>query len=45
VDLLIGNPAKAREVLGWEANTSLEALCQMMVAADLRRHQAGVVHS
>lgn len=41
VDLLIGNPAKAREVLGWEAKTSLEALCRMMVAADLRRNQAG----
>ena len=45
VDLLIGNPAKARDVLGWEARTSLETLCQMMVAADLQRHQAGVALS
>jgi GDPmannose 4,6-dehydratase len=41
VDLLIGNPAKAREKLGWEPQTTLEALCQMMVEADLRRNTAG----
>ena len=37
VDLLIGNPAKAKARLGWQADTTLEQLCQMMVAADLRR--------
>jgi GDPmannose 4,6-dehydratase len=37
VDLLIGNPAKAKERLGWEAQTSLEDLCAMMVQADIRR--------
>jgi len=42
VDLLIGNPAKARSELGWEAHTTLEQLCQMMVEADLRRNAAGV---
>ncbi|MGO4379159.1 GDP-mannose 4,6-dehydratase [Pseudoduganella sp. RAF19] len=41
VDLLIGDPSKARKELGWEAKTSLEELCQMMVAADLRRNTAG----
>lgn len=41
VDLLIGNPAKAREKLGWAPSTTLEQLCQMMVEADLRRNQAG----
>ena len=41
VELLIGNPAKAREVLGWEARTTLEELCQMMVEADLRRNRDG----
>jgi len=41
VDLLIGNPAKAKEKLGWDAKTTLEELCQMMVEADLRRNQAG----
>lgn len=37
VELLIGDPARARSQLGWQAETSLEALCQMMVDADLRR--------
>ena len=41
VDLLIGDPAKATEKLGWKPTTSLEELCRMMVAADLRRNQAG----
>ncbi|MCL1477830.1 GDP-mannose 4,6-dehydratase [Marinobacter sp. M3C] len=41
VELLIGNPAKAKAVLGWEPTTNLEELCQMMVAADLRRNQQG----
>jgi GDPmannose 4,6-dehydratase len=42
VELLIGDPAKAKSVLGWAPSTSLEQLCQMMVAADLRRNEAGV---
>ena len=41
VDLLIGNPAKAKAKLGWEPKTTLEQLCQMMVEADLRRNAAG----
>jgi GDPmannose 4,6-dehydratase len=41
VELLIGNPAKARAKLGWEPKTTLEQLCQMMVEADLRRNKAG----
>ena len=41
VDLLIGDPAKAKEKLHWEPKTSLEELCRMMVEADLRRNQAG----
>ena len=41
VELLIGNPAKAKATLGWEPTTTLEQLCQMMVDADLRRNQAG----
>jgi GDPmannose 4,6-dehydratase len=41
VDLLIGNPEKARTVLGWESKTSLEQLCQLMVEADLQRVQTG----
>ena len=42
VELLIGNPAKAKEVLGWEAKTTLEQLCRMMVEADLIRNAHGV---
>ena len=41
VDLLIGDPAKARESLGWKSSTTLEQLCQMMVEADLRRNEYG----
>jgi len=41
VELLIGDPAKATEILGWKPQTSLEELCRMMVEADLRRNQAG----
>ncbi|MBA1273539.1 GDP-mannose 4,6-dehydratase [Stutzerimonas azotifigens] len=41
VELLIGNPAKAKEKLGWEPKTNLEELCRMMVEADLRRNETG----
>ena len=41
VELLIGNPARAKARLGWEPSTTLEQLCQMMVEADLRRNLAG----
>ena len=41
VDLLIGNPAKAKRELGWEPKTKLEQLCQMMVEADMRRNESG----
>ncbi len=39
VELLLGNPKKAKDMLGWEPSTSLEELCSMMIEADLRRHQ------
>ncbi len=35
VDLLVGNAAKAKRVLGWEATTSLEEMCSEMVASDI----------
>jgi GDPmannose 4,6-dehydratase len=41
VELLIGNPEKAKQKLGWEPKTTLEELCAMMVQADLRRNEAG----
>lgn len=41
VDLLIGNPAKAREKLGWQAHIALDELCHSMVQADIRRNSDG----
>ena len=41
VELLIGDPAKARRVLGWAPDTTLEQLCAMMVEADMRRNTLG----
>ncbi|MEI2635683.1 MAG: GDP-mannose 4,6-dehydratase [Methylotenera sp.] len=41
VELLIGNPEKAKRELGWEPKTTLEQLCQMMVEADIRRNEVG----
>jgi GDPmannose 4,6-dehydratase len=35
VDLLVGNPAKAKRMLGWEPKTSFEQLIRLMVDADL----------
>lgn len=41
VELLIGSPQKAKEVLGWEPKTTLEELCKMMVEKDLERNKKG----
>jgi GDPmannose 4,6-dehydratase len=41
VELLIGDPQKARDVLGWSSPTTLEELCKLMVEADLRRNTSG----
>ncbi len=41
VELLIGDPAKAAELLNWKPETSLEQLCRLMVDADMRRNQSG----
>ncbi len=38
VDLLIGDPAKAKQELGWEPEVDFERLVAMMVDADLARH-------
>ncbi|MDE2498027.1 MAG: GDP-mannose 4,6-dehydratase, partial [Xanthomonadaceae bacterium] len=42
VDMLIGDATHARDVLGWQARTTLEELCRTMVAADLKRVERGV---
>jgi GDPmannose 4,6-dehydratase len=41
IDLLIGDPAKARTRLGWEPTVQLPALVAMMVEADLHRAREG----
>lgn len=41
VELLIGNPQKAKDILGWEPKCTLEELCAMMVKADLKRNEIG----
>lgn len=41
VDVLIGDASKAKAELGWEAKTTLEELCAIMVEADFRRNKQG----
>ncbi len=41
VDLLIGNPAKAREKLGWKPEVGFEELVRTMVEADLAALRRG----
>ncbi len=40
VDLLIGDPSKAREVLGWKATVTLDEMVSEMVASDLKSVRA-----
>ncbi|RWA72664.1 GDP-mannose 4,6-dehydratase [Mesorhizobium sp.] len=42
VEVLLGNPAKAKAKLGWEATISLEEMIREMVDADLERHSRPV---
>ncbi len=44
VDLLIGDPAKAKRVLSWEPAVSFEELVENMVAEDLSRWRPLVAH-
>jgi GDPmannose 4,6-dehydratase len=41
VDLLVGNPAKARQKLGWQSTVSFEDLIRMMVDYDLETLRSG----
>ena len=41
VETLLGDPAKAREALGWVPEVSFERLVEMMVEADLERLRKG----
>ena len=40
VDLLIGDPSKAKDVLGWEPTVKFEQLVQMMVENDIAEQKA-----
>lgn len=42
VDLLLGDPTKAKEKLGWEATTTLEQLVQEMIDSDLAEAKAAL---
>ncbi len=44
VDLLAGDPAKARRVLGWEARIGLDALIREMVDVDMARVAREAAH-
>jgi len=37
VDLLLGDPAKAKAKLGWEPTTTMQDMIAEMVEADLKR--------
>ena len=41
VELLIGDPTKAKEKLGWVPKTTMQELCQEMVASDIKLVEKG----
>ena len=41
VDVLLGDPAKARTKLGWQHRVSLEELVEQMVTSDLEAARVG----
>ena len=43
VDLLIGDPSKAKKELGWEPSVTFKSLVAMMVDADIARLKAGLL--
>ncbi len=43
VDLLIGDPSKAKRILGWTPETTFEQLVERMVRADVKRLRATVL--
>ena len=40
VDLLLGDPSKAKEILGWEPTTKFKKLVEVMMKADLKKEGA-----
>ncbi|MFD1736775.1 GDP-mannose 4,6-dehydratase [Bacillus salitolerans] len=43
VDLLLGDPSKAKQILGWEPKVTLEELVKMMVREDLQSSQKDIL--
>lgn len=43
VDILLGNPEKARQKLGWKPKTNYQKLCHLMMQADLERAKKGLL--
>ncbi len=43
VGLLQGDPRKAKQQLGWQAETGLESLCKMMIEADMEEAKRDVL--
>ena len=43
VDLLIGNPQKAKDKLGWEPKVKFKELVKIMIEADYRRYKDGTL--
>jgi len=44
VDLLVGDPSKAREVLGWSPEVGFQDLVERMVDADVKAEQMAERH-
>lgn len=42
VDLLVGDPAKAKQKLGWQPTYNLEMLVKEMVAADIEKYRSAL---
>ena len=40
VDVLVGNPAKAKKILNWQPKTSFKEMIKIMVEADLKREKS-----
>jgi GDPmannose 4,6-dehydratase len=43
VDVLIGNPEKAKKQLNWNAKVDFKSLCHMMMRSDIERAEKGVL--
>jgi GDPmannose 4,6-dehydratase len=42
VDLLLGDPKKAKKILGWQATTTFDELVKLMVASDCEKASRGL---